>query len=79
MLIPVGDTHTKKLVQQYEKLKAEGVPEDQIVEKCAVLVDAERKKEFPSVKVTTETVNKSVSQQILAEADIKNIFKEEKK
>lgn len=79
MLNPSGETSTRRVVEHYKKLQFEGVPEDQILEKCAIAVESERRpKKYSSV---TETVSpnqpESVSQQILNEVDIKNIFKKE--
>lgn len=73
MLNPSGETQTKKLVQQYEKLKAEGVPENELVEKSAAAIVSERQQETP--KIIPKNPD-SVTAQILAEADIKNIFKD---
>ncbi|XP_026752216.2 probable 28S ribosomal protein S23, mitochondrial [Galleria mellonella] len=77
MLHPTSETHTKKLLQQYKKLKAEGVPEHELIEKSAAVVENERtveRQEASKAKITGR--NQESSAQTLAEADLKNIFKE---
>lgn len=79
MLTPEGETTTKKILKHYTKLQAEGVPEDQIIEKCAAAVEGERRKPAATstvIDTVTSDKPKSATQQVLAEADIKNIFKE---
>lgn len=83
MLAQNNDTQTKRLVQQYEKLKAEGVAEEELIEKSATAVGLERKEQyeastaaaFASKQVTPENPN-SVTAKVLSEANLKNIFKE---
>ncbi|CAG4983242.1 unnamed protein product [Colias eurytheme] len=73
MLSPYGETQTKKLLQKYEQLQKEGIPEEEIIEKSVASVINERNAE--SVKI--DTINPaSVTGQVLSEANIKNIFKE---
>ncbi|XP_059047115.1 small ribosomal subunit protein mS23 [Achroia grisella] len=78
MMNPTSETHTKKLLQEYEILKNEGVPEHELIEKSAAIVQNERnieRQEVAKVKITSK--NKEVSTpQTLAEADLKNIFKD---
>ncbi|XP_014366873.2 28S ribosomal protein S23, mitochondrial [Papilio machaon] len=72
MLNPSGETQTKRLIQQYEKLKSEGVPEKELIEKSVAAVSVER-------QLASKTIPKnpdSVTAQVLGSADIKNIFKE---
>lgn len=69
-----GDTQTTKLIQQYYRLKEENFPESEIIKKCAVAVDSEK---LNNTKLHDTVEPKSVTQQVLAEADIKNIFKEQ--
>ncbi|XP_073945484.1 mitochondrial ribosomal protein S23 [Choristoneura fumiferana] len=73
MLSPTGETHIKKLVKQYEKLKSEGVPENELVEKCTAAVDSQRQPEAPPTKIIVKNPE-SATAQVLAEADLKNIF-----
>lgn len=75
MLNPTSDSQSKRLLQQYHKLKSEGVPEDQLIEKSVEAAGAERQQEVSKTsKIPTNP--ESVTAQVLAEADIKNIFKE---
>ncbi|XP_075973714.1 mitochondrial ribosomal protein S23 [Anticarsia gemmatalis] len=77
-IISQSETPTKRLVQQYEKLKAEGVPEAELVQKSVEVTGAtyaERQVESPVAKATS-TNRDSVTSKVLAEADLKNIFKE---
>ncbi|KAJ0177312.1 hypothetical protein K1T71_007321 [Dendrolimus kikuchii] len=76
MLNPTSETQTKRLLQQYEKLKSEGVAEDELIEKSVAAVDIERQLEAPKTPKTTVNNPESVTAQVLADADIKNIFKE---
>lgn len=73
MLSPTGETHIKKLVKHYEKLKSEGVPENELVEKCTAAVDSQRQAEAPPIKIIAKNPE-SATAQVLAEADLKNIF-----
>ncbi|NP_001091803.1 putative mitochondrial ribosomal protein isoform X1 [Bombyx mori] len=69
-----NETQTKRLVQQYDELKAEGIPEDEIIEKAAQAVAVERHS-YAAQKLNVTPKNPdSVTAQVLAEADIKNIF-----
>ncbi|CAG5050076.1 unnamed protein product [Parnassius apollo] len=72
MLSPAGETQVKKLIQQYEKLKSEGVPENELIEKSVAAVSTERQLD---AKISPKNPD-SVTAQVLAEADLKNIFKE---
>ncbi|XP_045448521.1 28S ribosomal protein S23, mitochondrial [Melitaea cinxia] len=72
MLNLTGETHTKKLIQKYEQLKSQGIPEEELIDKCALGVDSERQE----ASKTTPKNPDSVSSQVLAEANLKNIFKE---
>lgn len=74
-LVSPNETTTKRLVQQYEKLKAEGVTEAEIIEKSATAVGSERQLEFNKAKVATSSPD-SVTAKLLNEADITNIFKD---
>nr|XP_021192122.2 probable 28S ribosomal protein S23, mitochondrial [Helicoverpa armigera] len=76
-MISQTETQTKKLIQQYEKLKSEGVPENELIEKSAAVVGSERQLEATIAKVNIQSPN-SVTAQVLADADIKNIFSEKK-
>lgn len=73
MLSQLGETQTKRLIQQYEKVKSENLPECELIEKSVATVAAERQSEISTSVVKNPD---SVTAQILAEADIKNIFKE---
>lgn len=75
MLNPEGETQSKKLIKQYEKLKSEGVPESELIDKTVAAVGAERQLETAKVASTPQNPD-SVSAQVLAEADLKNIFNE---
>ncbi|XP_047995158.1 probable 28S ribosomal protein S23, mitochondrial [Leguminivora glycinivorella] len=73
MLSPTGETPIKKLVKQYEKLKSEGVPETELVEKASAAVDtqyAQRQQEAAQQKTIVKNPD-SVTAQVLAEADLK--------
>uniref|UniRef100_A0A1E1WSS3 Small ribosomal subunit protein mS23 n=1 Tax=Pectinophora gossypiella TaxID=13191 RepID=A0A1E1WSS3_PECGO len=72
MLNPAGETHTKKLIQQYEKLKSEGVPESELIEKSVSAIGLERQQEAP--KAVPKNPD-SVTSHVLADADLENIFK----
>ncbi|KAJ8729993.1 hypothetical protein PYW07_017031 [Mythimna separata] len=74
-MISPTETQTKRLVQQYEKLKSEGVPEEELIEKAAAVVGSERQLEVAKAKVTAQSPD-SVTAKVLADADIKNIFSE---
>lgn len=74
-MISQTETQTKRLIQQYEKLKSEGVPEEELMEKSAAVVGSERQLEAAKIKVTAQNPD-SVTAKVLAEADIKNIFSE---
>ncbi|XP_021192122.3 small ribosomal subunit protein mS23 [Helicoverpa armigera] len=76
-MISQTETQTKKLIQQYEKLKSEGVPENELIEKSAAVVGSERQLEATKAKVNIQSPN-SVTAQVLADADLKNIFSEKK-
>ncbi|CAB3224327.1 unnamed protein product [Arctia plantaginis] len=68
------ETSTKRLIQQHQKLKAEGVAEEELINKSAEAVGTERQAEI-ATKVIPKNKD-SVTAKVLAEADIKNIFKE---
>lgn len=72
MLSLTGETHTKKLIQKYEQLKSQGIPEEELIDKCVLGVDSERQE----ASKTTPKNPDSVSSHVLAEANLKNIFKE---
>ncbi|XP_068631817.1 small ribosomal subunit protein mS23 [Battus philenor] len=72
MLNLSGETQTKRLIQQYEKLKSEGVPEIELIEKSVAAVSTERQ---IASKITPKNRD-SVSGQVLADAQLINIFKE---
>lgn len=79
MLNPTGETHTKKLLQQYEKLKADGVPEEVLIEKCVEAAGIERQQVRQEVPAVTSTVDpNSVTGQVLSDANLKDIFKGDK-
>ncbi|CAH2037259.1 unnamed protein product, partial [Iphiclides podalirius] len=56
MLSQVGETQIKRLIQQYEKLKSENVPENNLIEKSVAAVSAE-----PPLSVTIVKSVKSIS------------------
>lgn len=70
-----NETTTKRLVQQYEKLKADGVSEAEIIEKSATAVGSERQLEANKAKVATNSTDADTAK-LLNEADITNIFKD---
>lgn len=72
-MISQTDTQTKRLVQQYEKLQTEGVPETELIEKSAAVVGSERQLEATKAKVNANSPG-SITANVLADADIKNIF-----
>ncbi|XP_072931871.1 small ribosomal subunit protein mS23 isoform X2 [Epargyreus clarus] len=72
---PSGETQIKKLMQQYEKLKTEGVPENELIEKSASNVSSERTQEVAQNKIPKASPE-TVTSQVLTEVNIKNIFKE---
>ncbi|XP_026724877.1 28S ribosomal protein S23, mitochondrial [Trichoplusia ni] len=74
-LVSPNETTTKRLVQQYEKLKADGVSEAEIIEKSATAVGSERQLEANKVKVATNSTDADTAK-LLNEADITNIFKD---
>ncbi|CAD0199436.1 unnamed protein product [Chrysodeixis includens] len=74
-LASTNETTTKRLVQQYEKLKAEGISEAEIIEKSATAVGSERQLEANKAKDATVSPD-SVTAKLLNEADITNIFKD---
>ncbi|KAL0893213.1 hypothetical protein ABMA27_014821 [Loxostege sticticalis] len=74
MLNPSGETQTQRLLKQYEKLKSEGVAEEELVEKAASVVESDRL-EIVKAKLTPQNPD-SVTAQVLVDADLKNIFKE---
>ncbi|KAG7302813.1 hypothetical protein JYU34_012790 [Plutella xylostella] len=76
MLNPSGETQTKNLIKEYENQKALGVPEEEILDKCAETVISERKSKAEAARLTSNVDPQSITGQVLAEADIKNIFKE---
>ncbi|KAM3961047.1 mitochondrial ribosomal protein S23 [Aphomia sociella] len=78
MLNSASQTHTNKLLQQYEKLKSEGIPEQELIEKAAEVVESERSAERQETsKPKNITKNpESARAQSLAEANLTNIFKE---
>lgn len=79
MLSQNNETQTKRLVQQYQKFQAEGGPEEELVEKSATAVGAERKEQYEAFQATraqTPANPESVTAKVLSEADLKNIFKE---
>lgn len=78
MLSPTGETQTRKLVKHYEKLKAEGVSENELVQKTIEAVGVERQQQQDAPKLTARNSD-SVTAHVLKDADLKNIFTEEKK
>ncbi|XP_063825076.1 small ribosomal subunit protein mS23 [Ostrinia nubilalis] len=74
MLSPSEETHTKRLLKRYEKLKSEGVAEDQLVEKAASEVASERQ-EFVKAKLTPQNPD-SITAQVLTDVKLKDIFNE---
>lgn len=74
-MISQTETQTRRLIQQYEKLKSENVPEEELIEKSAAAVGSERQLEATISKVTAQSPN-SVSAKILSEIDMKNILSE---
>lgn len=70
MFNQLGETHTRKLIKKYEQFKAEGVPEEEIIEKSVAAVGSERQPTESVKKPETMTPN------VLAEANLKNIFKD---
>lgn len=78
MFSPTGETQTRKLVKQYEKLKAEGVSENELVQKTVEAVGVERQQQQDAPKLTPKN-SESVTANVLRDADLKNIFTEEKK
>lgn len=75
MLNPEGETQSRKLIKQYEMLKAEGVADNELIEKSVAAVGAERQLEAAKTTSTPKNPD-SVTSQVLAEADLKNIFNE---
>ncbi|XP_013199603.2 small ribosomal subunit protein mS23 [Amyelois transitella] len=77
MLIPGGETQTKRLLHQYEKLKSEGVPEEELIQKSAAIVESDRQEAIAarSSKIVAKNPE-SATAKVLAEADLKNIFEE---
>ncbi|XP_026324884.1 28S ribosomal protein S23, mitochondrial isoform X2 [Hyposmocoma kahamanoa] len=78
MLSSTGETQTRKLVKHYEKLKAEGVPENELVQRSVEAVGVERQQQQDVPKLTARNPD-SVTANVLKDADLKNIFTEEKK
>ncbi|XP_053607184.1 small ribosomal subunit protein mS23 [Plodia interpunctella] len=77
MLSSTGETQTKRLLQQYDKLKSEGIPQDELIEKSAATVETERQDAIAAKSSKLVTKNpESITSKVLAEADLKNIFKE---
>ncbi|XP_022830675.1 28S ribosomal protein S23, mitochondrial [Spodoptera litura] len=74
-MISQTETQTKRLIQQYTKLRSEGVSNKDLIEKAAEIVGSERQLEATKAKITAESPG-SVSAKVLAEVDIKNIFSE---
>ncbi|CAH2266819.1 28S ribosomal protein S23, mitochondrial [Pararge aegeria] len=75
MLSLTGETQTKKLVQKYQQLQSEGVAEEELVQKSAEAVGNARQATTETYKVVTK-IPDSVTAKVLAEADLKNIFKD---
>lgn len=69
MLSPSGETQTKRLLNQYEKLKTEGVPESELVEKTVSAVESDRVayQETKATKITPQNPD-SVTSQVLTNA-----------
>lgn len=78
MLNPSSETHTRKLLQQYEKLKAKGVPEEELLQKAFEAVGVERQQARDMPAITSTVGPKSITGQVLSDANIQNIFKEDK-
>lgn len=78
MLSPTGETQTRALVKQYEKLKAEGISDDELVQKSVEAVGIERQQQHDAPKFTAKNPD-SVTAHVLKDADLKNIFTDEKK
>ncbi|CAG9786068.1 unnamed protein product [Diatraea saccharalis] len=78
ILNPNSETHMKRLISQYQKLKSDGVPEEELIEKSAEIVDGERQRQenIKEPKYKNTVSPESVTTQVLAEADLKNIFSE---
>ncbi|KAL4717969.1 hypothetical protein ACJJTC_013008 [Scirpophaga incertulas] len=72
MLSPTGESHTKRLLKQYEKLKREGVLESELVEKSAAAVEIERQ-DYTKLKNTRAP--EATSQSQITE-HLKDIFNE---
>ncbi|KAI5651796.1 hypothetical protein NE865_00133 [Phthorimaea operculella] len=81
MLNPTGEAPIKKLVNRYEKLKSEGVPESELVQKSVEAEGLERQQLRQERQDKAETLRpknpESATAQVLAEADLKNIFKDQ--
>ncbi|RVE42125.1 hypothetical protein evm_013237 [Chilo suppressalis] len=76
ILNPNSEPQIKRLIKQYEKLKSEGVPDEELVEKSAAMVASEPRPENKSSKIPNTDNPESVTSKVLAEADLKNIFSE---
>ncbi|XP_050684494.1 28S ribosomal protein S23, mitochondrial [Leptidea sinapis] len=71
MLNPSGETQIKRLIQKYEKLEAEGIPDAELIDKSLTEVVSEQ---ALSIKSKIENPE-SATAQVLG-VDVKNIFKE---
>lgn len=77
MMSQNNETQTKRLVQQYQKLQSEGVPEEEIIEKSAAVVGAEQKEQYEAFKATKTQSQKSTNpESITAKVLSDDIFKE---
>ncbi|XP_050346136.1 28S ribosomal protein S23, mitochondrial [Nymphalis io] len=72
-MLSLSETHTKRLILKYEELKTKSIPDEELIEKCVEAVGSER--QIEATKSTTKNPD-SVSSNVLAEANLKTIFKE---
>lgn len=77
MLSQTGETQTRTLVKQYENLKTEGISDDELVQKSVEAVGVERQQHHDAPKFTAKNPD-SVTAHVLKDANLKNIFTEEK-
>ncbi|XP_034830650.1 small ribosomal subunit protein mS23-like isoform X2 [Maniola hyperantus] len=74
MLSLTGETQTRKLIEKYQQLQSEGVAEEDSLQKSVEAVGSARQT-TEATKMTPKNPD-SVTAKVLAEADLKNIFKE---
>ncbi|XP_052740419.1 28S ribosomal protein S23, mitochondrial [Bicyclus anynana] len=74
MLNTTGETQTKRLIQTYQRLQSEGVPEEELIQKSTEAVESARRSPADTKIIAKNP--ESVTAKVLAEADLKNIFKE---